>query len=140
MMPSEKMESCSSAPPEKRLKRPKTVPSICSKKRFTIIFFSHKVQALKTEPLFATPTNKKQAIKDGATDYLGKPFTPQHLRVTLKKVVERSALMRENENRLRGVGPAMDHVREQNGNLGGRGRIIEWAQSQAHAEPLVPVS
>jgi DNA-binding NtrC family response regulator len=38
-----------------------------------------------------------QAIKDGATDYLGKPFTPQQLRVTLKKVVERSALIRENQ-------------------------------------------
>jgi hypothetical protein len=32
MMPSEKIESCSRAPPEKRLKRPKTVPAACSKK------------------------------------------------------------------------------------------------------------
>ena len=38
-----------------------------------------------------------QAIKDGATDYLSKPFTPQQLRVMLKKVIERSALIRENE-------------------------------------------
>jgi hypothetical protein len=32
MMPSAKIESCSSAPPEKRLKRPNIVPPICSKK------------------------------------------------------------------------------------------------------------
>jgi hypothetical protein len=31
MMPSEKIESCSRAPPENRLKRPNTVPCICSK-------------------------------------------------------------------------------------------------------------
>ena len=31
-MPSEKIESCSRAPPENRLNSPKTVPCICSKK------------------------------------------------------------------------------------------------------------
>jgi DNA-binding NtrC family response regulator len=38
-----------------------------------------------------------QAIRDGAADYLGKPFTPEQLRIVLRKVVERSELIRENE-------------------------------------------
>lgn len=38
-----------------------------------------------------------QAIKDGATDYLSKPFTPDQLRLLLRKVVERSTLVIENE-------------------------------------------
>ena len=37
-----------------------------------------------------------QAIKDGATDYLSKPFTPEELRMMLRKVIERSALIKEN--------------------------------------------
>ncbi len=37
-----------------------------------------------------------QAIRDGASDYLSKPFTPDQLRLTLRKVVERSRLIVEN--------------------------------------------
>lgn len=37
-----------------------------------------------------------QAIRDGASDYLSKPFTPDQLRLVLRKVVERSSLMAEN--------------------------------------------
>jgi DNA-binding NtrC family response regulator len=37
-----------------------------------------------------------QAMRDGASDYLSKPFTPSQLRVALRKVVERSSLMSEN--------------------------------------------
>jgi DNA-binding NtrC family response regulator len=37
-----------------------------------------------------------QAIRDGAADYLGKPFTPEQLRMVLRKVVKRSELIREN--------------------------------------------
>ena len=36
------------------------------------------------------------AMKLGASDYLSKPFTPDELRMTLQKVTERSALIREN--------------------------------------------
>ncbi len=37
-----------------------------------------------------------QAIRDGASDYLSKPFTPAQLRLVLRKVVERSRLIAEN--------------------------------------------
>lgn len=37
-----------------------------------------------------------QAMRDGASDYLSKPFTPDQLRLVLRKVVERSSLMVEN--------------------------------------------
>ncbi|MHB0955417.1 MAG: sigma-54-dependent transcriptional regulator [Pirellulaceae bacterium] len=37
-----------------------------------------------------------QAIRDGASDYLAKPFTPDQLRLVLRKVVERSSLIVEN--------------------------------------------
>ncbi len=37
-----------------------------------------------------------QAMRDGASDYLSKPFTPSQLHVALRKVVERSSLMSEN--------------------------------------------
>ena len=37
-----------------------------------------------------------QAIRDGAADYLSKPFTPDQLRLVFRKVVERSSLIVEN--------------------------------------------
>ncbi len=37
-----------------------------------------------------------QAIREGASDYLSKPFTPDQLRLVLRKVVERSSLIVEN--------------------------------------------
>ncbi len=37
-----------------------------------------------------------QAMRDGAADYLSKPFTPDQLRLVLKKVAERSSLISEN--------------------------------------------
>jgi DNA-binding NtrC family response regulator len=37
-----------------------------------------------------------EAMKQGATDYLSKPFSPEQLRMLLKKVWERSTLIREN--------------------------------------------
>ena len=37
-----------------------------------------------------------EAMKQGAADYLSKPFSPEQVRMLLKKVWERSALMREN--------------------------------------------
>ena len=43
-MPNEKIESCSSAPPEKRLKRPNIVPDICSKKLFTTADLAAQMQ------------------------------------------------------------------------------------------------
>jgi DNA-binding NtrC family response regulator len=37
-----------------------------------------------------------EAMKQGAADYLGKPFSPDQLKLLLKRVSERSALIREN--------------------------------------------
>jgi DNA-binding NtrC family response regulator len=37
-----------------------------------------------------------EAMKRGASDYLSKPFSPDQLRMVVKKVCERSALIREN--------------------------------------------
>jgi DNA-binding NtrC family response regulator len=37
-----------------------------------------------------------EAMKKGAADYVSKPFTPDELRMVVAKVVERSALLREN--------------------------------------------
>ncbi len=37
-----------------------------------------------------------QAIREGASDYLSKPFTPDQLRLALRKVIERSSLIAEN--------------------------------------------
>ncbi|MCL4193824.1 MAG: response regulator, partial [Thermoguttaceae bacterium] len=37
-----------------------------------------------------------EAMKQGAADYLSKPFTPSQLKMILQKVGERSALIREN--------------------------------------------
>jgi DNA-binding NtrC family response regulator len=45
---------------------------------------------------YATVQTAVEAMKLGAVDYVSKPFTPDELRVVLAKVIERSALIREN--------------------------------------------
>ena len=44
----------------------------------------------------STVESAVEAMKEGAADYLSKPFSPNQLRMVLNKVQERSALMREN--------------------------------------------
>lgn len=44
----------------------------------------------------STVESAVEAMKQGAADYLSKPFSPNQLKMVLKKVCERSALMREN--------------------------------------------
>ncbi|MBM4321502.1 MAG: sigma-54-dependent Fis family transcriptional regulator, partial [Deltaproteobacteria bacterium] len=45
---------------------------------------------------YSTVQTAVEAMKQGAADYVGKPFTPDELRRAVRKVLERSALMREN--------------------------------------------
>jgi len=45
---------------------------------------------------YSTVESAVEAMKQGAADYVSKPFTPDELKVILKKVMERSALIREN--------------------------------------------
>jgi DNA-binding NtrC family response regulator len=45
---------------------------------------------------YSTVESAVEAMKQGATDYLSKPFSPDQLRMVLQKVCERSALIREN--------------------------------------------
>lgn len=45
---------------------------------------------------YSTVESAVQAMKLGAADYVSKPFTPDELRVVIQKVMERSALIREN--------------------------------------------
>jgi len=45
---------------------------------------------------YATVESAVEAMKQGAADYLSKPFSPAQLKVVLEKVWERSALIREN--------------------------------------------
>ena len=44
----------------------------------------------------STVESAVEAMKEGAADYLSKPFSPNQLKMVLQKVSERSALMREN--------------------------------------------
>jgi DNA-binding NtrC family response regulator len=44
----------------------------------------------------STVESAVEAMKQGASDYLSKPFSPDQLRMVLQKVSERSALIREN--------------------------------------------
>jgi two-component system NtrC family response regulator len=44
----------------------------------------------------STVESAVEAMKRGAADYLGKPFTPNQLKMVLQKVLERSSLVREN--------------------------------------------
>jgi DNA-binding NtrC family response regulator len=45
---------------------------------------------------YATIENAVEAMKLGAADYVAKPFTPDELLLVVRKVLERSALLREN--------------------------------------------
>ena len=45
---------------------------------------------------YSTVQTAVEAMKLGAADYVSKPFTPDELRVIVQKVLERSALVREN--------------------------------------------
>ncbi|MFH0777989.1 MAG: sigma-54 dependent transcriptional regulator [Candidatus Eisenbacteria bacterium] len=45
---------------------------------------------------YSTVQTAVEAMKLGAADYIGKPFTPEELRIMVGKVLERSALIREN--------------------------------------------
>jgi len=46
---------------------------------------------------FSTVQTAVEAMRLGAADYVSKPFSPEELRLALKSVVERTALLRENE-------------------------------------------
>lgn len=45
---------------------------------------------------YSTVQTAVEAMKEGAADYVSKPFTPDELKLALRKVAERSTLMREN--------------------------------------------
>jgi DNA-binding NtrC family response regulator len=45
---------------------------------------------------YSTVENAVEAMKQGAADYVSKPFTPDELIMAVRKVAERSALIREN--------------------------------------------
>jgi DNA-binding NtrC family response regulator len=45
---------------------------------------------------YSTVQTAVEAMKEGAADYVSKPFTPDELKIALGKVIERSTLMREN--------------------------------------------
>jgi len=45
---------------------------------------------------YSTVQSAVEAMRLGAADYVSKPFTPEELRMALKKVCERTALLREN--------------------------------------------
>jgi DNA-binding NtrC family response regulator len=46
---------------------------------------------------YATIETAVEAMKEGACDYLSKPFTPDELRLGLRKALERQELLRENQ-------------------------------------------
>lgn len=45
---------------------------------------------------YSTVESAVEAMKQGAADYVGKPFTPDQLKIVVRRVCERSALLREN--------------------------------------------
>lgn len=45
---------------------------------------------------YATVKTAVGALKLGAADYLSKPFTPEELKIVIKKVIDHSALLKEN--------------------------------------------
>ncbi len=53
---------------------------------------------------YASVQTAVQAMKQGAADYVSKPFTPEELLVVVEKTLERSALARENEELRRRLG------------------------------------
>ena len=62
-----------------------------------------KIQALKDIPLiivitgYATVASAVEAMKKGAYDFIAKPFTPDQLRIVVKRAHERRALQKEAE-------------------------------------------
>jgi DNA-binding NtrC family response regulator len=46
---------------------------------------------------YATVETAVEAMKDGAADYLQKPFTPDELRLAVRRALERQDLLRENQ-------------------------------------------
>jgi DNA-binding NtrC family response regulator len=46
---------------------------------------------------FSTVESAVEAMREGAADYLGKPFSPAQLRMVIEKVRQRSSLVHENE-------------------------------------------
>ena len=58
---------------------------------------------------YASVETAVEAMKEGASDYLAKPFTPDDLRLGVRKAIERQELLREN--------------RELRERLGGRGEV-----------------
>src|SRR5574341_1573119 len=64
---------------------------------------------------YATVETAVEAMKEGACDYLSKPFTPDELRLGLRKAIERQELLRENRElreRLVARGEAPDFLGE----------------------------
>jgi len=45
---------------------------------------------------YATVQTAVEALKLGAADYISKPFTPEELKIILKKVIDHSTLLKEN--------------------------------------------
>ncbi|MCD4681722.1 MAG: sigma-54 dependent transcriptional regulator [Bacteroidales bacterium] len=45
---------------------------------------------------YATIQTAVEAIKQGAVDYISKPFTPDELKICIEKVIQHSTLLREN--------------------------------------------
>ncbi|MBI2216934.1 MAG: sigma-54-dependent Fis family transcriptional regulator [Candidatus Rokubacteria bacterium] len=46
---------------------------------------------------YATVETAVEAMKDGASDYLQKPFTPDELRLAVRRAIDRQELVRENQ-------------------------------------------
>jgi two-component system, NtrC family, response regulator len=46
---------------------------------------------------YATIESAVEAVREGASDYLPKPFTPEELRLAVRKAIERQDLLRENQ-------------------------------------------
>ncbi|MFH1464371.1 MAG: sigma-54 dependent transcriptional regulator [Pseudomonadota bacterium] len=64
------------------------------------VFRTLRREGLKAEVIFITGYAEVQtaveAMKLGAADFIGKPFSPEELRLCVRRVAERSALIREN--------------------------------------------
>ncbi len=69
---------------------------------------------------FATPETAVEAMKQGAYDYITKPFKADHIKLTLRKALEKSALSRENRELRRRL-----EAVEQGGEILGRSPKME---------------